>query len=598
MFGTRHRLHKTIKSEQGAIDLSSIMVGIVVIGLIGGVIAATVFSVIPWAQDKAAQQQLDSVAVAQAAYKAKASDPATAQAEGFIANSYADSANLASQGLLLEGDSYCTIPRDGGYIAFSQSASGKIFTISDQNTSPAEYNVSPEDAELPGCEFLAEAPLIDENPTLTALTLKCDTTMTGSLAIRGKLNGELKVEGTDGTQISETYNNEYSKGDLTFQAGVEYKVTFNGTYTNFGAYPLSSCYRSLDHWGTETGVINAANGMYYAHNLTYVSPFLPSTVTDISGFFEAATAFNHPNVSKWDTKNVEEMQGAFRSAYAFNQPLNRWDVSKVTNMNQLFYGALSFNQPLTNWNVSKVTDMGQLFSAAESFNQPLNNWNVENVKDMTEMFASTSYNHPLDKWDVSNVENFSHIFAYNKEFKQPLSHWKLTSAKNISGMFKSSNYNQPLNDWDVSKVTNMSNLFSNSPYNHPLDKWDTSNVTNMEGMFSWAKEFNHPIGHWDVSKVTDMSFMLAYTKEFNQPLNDWKVDNVTNMRAMFDRTEKFNQPLNKWNVSKATDVAHMFNSAESFDQDLSSWTFNVTPLHDYFQTAFKNPAYQPPQLRK
>jgi hypothetical protein len=47
-------------NEDGAIDLASIMVGIIVIGLIGGVI--------PWAQDNAAKQQLDSVASAQAAY--------------------------------------------------------------------------------------------------------------------------------------------------------------------------------------------------------------------------------------------------------------------------------------------------------------------------------------------------------------------------------------------------------------------------------------------------------------------------------------------------------------------------------------------------
>lgn len=61
-------------NEQGAIDLASIMVGIIVIGLIGGVIAATVFAVIPWAQDNAAKQQLDSVAAAQSAYVGLSAD--------------------------------------------------------------------------------------------------------------------------------------------------------------------------------------------------------------------------------------------------------------------------------------------------------------------------------------------------------------------------------------------------------------------------------------------------------------------------------------------------------------------------------------------
>ena len=61
-------LHEVFVSSTGAIDLASIMVGIIVIGLIGGVIAATVFAIIPWAQDNAAKQQLDSIATAEQAY--------------------------------------------------------------------------------------------------------------------------------------------------------------------------------------------------------------------------------------------------------------------------------------------------------------------------------------------------------------------------------------------------------------------------------------------------------------------------------------------------------------------------------------------------
>jgi len=61
-------------NEEGAIDLASIMVGIIVIGLIGGVIAATIFAVIPWAQDNAAKQQLNSVKTAEDAYRGLAED--------------------------------------------------------------------------------------------------------------------------------------------------------------------------------------------------------------------------------------------------------------------------------------------------------------------------------------------------------------------------------------------------------------------------------------------------------------------------------------------------------------------------------------------
>ena len=38
------------------------------------------------------------------------------------------------------------------------------------------------------------------------------------------------------------------------------------------------------------------------------------------------------------------MNGMFRGANSFNQPLNAWNVSQVTNMNDIFKGATSFDQ--------------------------------------------------------------------------------------------------------------------------------------------------------------------------------------------------------------------------------------------------------------
>jgi hypothetical protein len=55
-------------SSRAAIDLASIMVGVIIIGIIGGVIASTIFAVIPWAQDNAAKASLDSVHTAESAY--------------------------------------------------------------------------------------------------------------------------------------------------------------------------------------------------------------------------------------------------------------------------------------------------------------------------------------------------------------------------------------------------------------------------------------------------------------------------------------------------------------------------------------------------
>lgn len=149
------------KNENGAIDLSSIMVGIIVIGLIGGVIAATVFSVIPWSQDNAAKQQLDSVAAAQSAYIGLSYNGTTATYGGAIIDQYTsgstsrttytadiDTNNRTSVGgaspvaqVLFSAPAeskiiigkYGVTP-DAHYVAAIKSASGTRFYITDTNT--------------------------------------------------------------------------------------------------------------------------------------------------------------------------------------------------------------------------------------------------------------------------------------------------------------------------------------------------------------------------------------------------------------------------------------------------------------------------------
>jgi hypothetical protein len=151
-------------NEDGAIDLASIMVGIIVIGLIGGVIAATVFAVIPWAQDNAAKQQLDSVASAQAAYIGLSTDVGGVAAQQSFGGAAITSSTTGSSttytlatgtarkaivsgtgttaNTLFDGTSKDIVIGNIGagngahYGAAVQSDSGKVFYISDSKTQP------------------------------------------------------------------------------------------------------------------------------------------------------------------------------------------------------------------------------------------------------------------------------------------------------------------------------------------------------------------------------------------------------------------------------------------------------------------------------
>jgi type II secretory pathway pseudopilin PulG len=140
-------------NEDGAIDLASIMVGIIVIGLIGGVIAATVFAVIPWAQDNAAKQQLDSVASAESAYIGLSTDGGTQQsfvsltANKITAPAPGSDVLFDATGLNTNGTKLSVVAAGSGngahYGAAVKSASGKVFYISDTKTQPTNGTTAP-----------------------------------------------------------------------------------------------------------------------------------------------------------------------------------------------------------------------------------------------------------------------------------------------------------------------------------------------------------------------------------------------------------------------------------------------------------------------
>lgn len=430
------RLTKSIPiNEKGAIDLASTMIGVVVIGVIGSVIAAIVFLIIPWAQDKAAKHQLESIVTAENTHMGMSSGLGTALPSGTPTNTYADSVELENAGLLQQNDSYCVIetPNGKAYNAFAKSGSGRIFTSTSTVPQPELYT-----GTLPAkCSSLADGTTppayVDPTPTLTKLTYMCDVETTGTFAMQDSLTGT--ADWNDGTG-SKTYSNAATSDPKTLEAGKEYKLTFDGTYKKFNNTTggLYYCLRSLDHWGSDTDVVDGTSAFAFAQYLTTVPENIPPTITNASSMFMYSGLFNSPNVSKWNTSNITNMNSMFGLS-GFNQPLNDWDVSSVTTMNAMFSMASQFDQPLEKWNTSNVTNMTNMFSVS-GFNQPLNDWDVSNVITMDKMFSgATKFNQPLNNWNVSNVTTMNAMFHTVKEFNQPLSSWKPTKVTDMSQMF-------------------------------------------------------------------------------------------------------------------------------------------------------------------
>ena len=169
---------EAFKNEEGAIDLASIMVGIIVIGMIGGVIAATVFAVIPWAQDNAAKQQLDSVSAAQASYIGLSSQKGSTRfGGGFVsATTTVDGPTYAYTKVSTVGgdatvtESLFTAPSTSKvaigfwgvgtaahYGVAVKSSSGKTWYISDTKTDATELTITQQAASTPANELEAIA---------------------------------------------------------------------------------------------------------------------------------------------------------------------------------------------------------------------------------------------------------------------------------------------------------------------------------------------------------------------------------------------------------------------------------------------------------
>jgi hypothetical protein len=132
---TRNLRH-VLRSDVGAIDLASIMVGVIVIGVIAGIIAATVFAVIPWSQDSAAKQGLDAVR--------------TAEGVAYVQDgSYQNFAGLRSSDRI-QASTEVNVATDAEgtcYVSVARSASGAVYPST--NRSPDVTLVS--GTASPGC---------------------------------------------------------------------------------------------------------------------------------------------------------------------------------------------------------------------------------------------------------------------------------------------------------------------------------------------------------------------------------------------------------------------------------------------------------------
>lgn len=117
---------KALLSQADAFDLPSILIGVVGVGILTAGVLAAIFGVIPFSQDKGAQQDLSAINTAEGVSKARN-------------GAFTDKAGLAAAGLTSGLPAGVAVtPENGGtgYCATSTSSSGKTFAIASEQTTP------------------------------------------------------------------------------------------------------------------------------------------------------------------------------------------------------------------------------------------------------------------------------------------------------------------------------------------------------------------------------------------------------------------------------------------------------------------------------
>lgn len=516
-------------SVRAAIDLGSIMVGVIVVGIITGIAAVAAFGVIPWSQDQAAVSQLDEVASAQAAQKG-----VTGMAG---ATSYGTYQQLVSAELLPDNiNGLCVTTAGAGWSAVIKSSTGKYWSTTDKLAAPIEAvkadftacTTGPETIGTAYADTLADATMeLTVNSSLRAEGASGAACTTFTLPIRGTVNAT--VDWGDGTAV-ETVTGAGLPAH-TYPAAQSFQVKVNGTFTRYGAFatagnPTSTastgCVAALSHWGKDTGT-TAADGAYAFHPSVDGVSAPPKTVTSLSG--------------------------AFYYAATFNQPVSTWSTGNVTDMSFMFQGASMFNQPVT-FNATKVTDMTGMFFEAKKFNSPVSFTSPALTTAVSMFYGATVFNSPVSI-DTSRVTDMQYMFTDAKAFNQPV-------------------------NFDTGLVQQMGFMFQGATaFNQPV-AFDTKNVADMKSMFFRATAFNQPIS-FNSPKLKNTVYMFGFAPAFNSPVT-MNTSAVTDMSNMFYGANTFNQPL-AFNTGEVRNMNYMFFNAFAFNQDISAW--NVTKVTSY-----------------
>ena len=493
-------------------------------------------------------------------------------------------------------------------------------------------------------------PTVSDTITVTvtvddgAMILIVDTTPSSGTTVALPLFGtvDVTVDWGDGTSstadVPGLASHEYAVGG-------SYTIAIRGTLTQYGAgtlpVPRSEVLVEVVSWG-DLGLQSLAGAFRNASHLVRVPDWLPTTVTNLNGTFDRASAFDG-DIGGWDVANVTDMGSMFQSATAFNQDLSSWCVPHIPTQPEGFdTNATSWTAPRPIWGtcagvpeprvLSVTIDQGdqdlragdqvQLTATVDAVGDASDevHWTSDDPDValitsngvLTALAAGTTTINATSAFDptvsdtitvtVDDGDAMILIVDTTRRTGTTVT-LPLRGTVDVSVAWGDGHSSVATTPGDLTHsyaedgeyaVTITGSLTQFGPGDAPYADVDrliaviTWGDLGLQSLGSAFRNAIHLTGvpTWLPTTVTTLNDTFHRADAFNGDVGDWDTSNVTDMRSMFFDARAFDRDIGGWDTSSVTTMHSMFDGAAAFDQDIREWDVSsVTDMRSMFADA-------------
>ncbi|MCQ2819551.1 MAG: DUF285 domain-containing protein [archaeon] len=204
----------------------------------------------------------------------------------------------------------------------------------------------------------------------------------------------------------------------SFKIGNKFITDKVKTMWNIFCMDKSLTYLDLTQWNTKN--VENMQGFFAGCTelitLILPNPFVTEKVKSLSKIFCGCTSLTSLNLSTWDTKEVDDMSDMFYCCTELKsiEMNGKFNTKKVRKMNKMFTGCESLIElDLSTWDTNNVEEMNQMFERCSSLNaiyisDKFNTWRAE--RNMKNIFNECFNLDAETKMKIDPIQEYKNIF--------------------------------------------------------------------------------------------------------------------------------------------------------------------------------------------